>query len=181
MSEQVLPLPLSGGEIIKAVLHHVELALKRDCYLNDVAAYETVAGTISVRLKMKDCGRAVEVSVDVPVSQGPAPTDGDPDVYDANATVELETAPPNVVRQETDQPLPVLVEDATGKREVRRVQYARPERSRAARPEQTVARGAERARSAAQTMPPLSVPDLGEGVGPVDPVPVVPGAPTDTL
>ncbi len=144
MSEQVLPLPLSGGEIIKAVLANVESMLRRDCFLNEVAAYETVQGRIQVSLTLKDCGRECIVETVVPVRQGPPVDESDPDVYLAEAERMMEQAPPNVVRQETDQPLPVLVEDQSGKREVKRVSYAKPQRARALRPEQTVARGAER-------------------------------------
>ncbi len=126
MSEQVLPLPLSGGEIIKSVLHHVEQMLRKDCYLNDVAAYETVQGTVSVRLAMKDCGRDAVVDAVIPVQSGPVVAEGDEDVYLNEADRTLMAAPPNQVRQETDQPLPVLVEDSTGRREVKRIQYAKP-------------------------------------------------------
>lgn len=148
MSEQVLPLPLSGGEIIKAVQHAVEEALKRDCFLNDVAAYETVQGTISIRLHMKDCGRVADVDRTVTVAQGTAVDPEDPDVYLVEADRALEPAPPNQVRQETDQPLPVLTEDSTGKREVKRVSYARPKALRT-NPAAAVRRGMERAQAAA--------------------------------
>jgi hypothetical protein len=97
---------------------------------------------------MKDCGRECIVEREIPVAAGKALDDDDPDVYLAEADRTLDAAPPNVVRQETDQPLPVLVEDSTGKREVRRVSYAKPQRSRALRPEQSVARGVERAQGA---------------------------------
>lgn len=145
MSEQVLPLPLSGGEIIKQVLHNVEDMLRKDCFLNEVAAYETVQGVIGIRLAMRDCGRDVVVKVDVPVQAGPVVEETGPDVYLAEADRVLDQAPPNVVRQETDQPLPTLVEDQSGKREIKRVSYAKPVKSRTPSPAALVAQGAAQA------------------------------------
>src|SRR6185436_12294442 len=105
----------------------------------------------------------------VAVAVGKPLEDDDPDVYLAEADIDLAPAPPNVVRQETEQPLPVLTEDSTGKREVKRVSYAKPQRSRALRPEQSVARGVERQAGVASVAE-----QLGEGVGPADTVPADP-------
>lgn len=166
MSEQVLPLPLSGGEIIKAAQSLLGDALRQDCYLNEVAAYETVQGTITIRLQMKDCGRDAVVERTVGVAIGPAPDADDPDVYLAEADRLLGPAPPNQVRQETDQPLPVLTEDSTGRREVRRVTYARPKAGRV-NPGAAVRRGMERAAVASATgAPAAGVPDFAEDAEP---------------
>ncbi len=160
MSEQVLPLPLSGGEIIKSVLHHIEQMLRKDCFLNEVAAYETVQGVIGIRLAMKDCGRECPVELSIPLQAGPSVDESDPDVYLAQADRELMAAPPNQVRQESDQPLPVLVEDSTGKREVKRVTYARPPKHRAMDPGRLMARGA--ARAAAVATPAVETPEMDD-------------------
>ncbi len=139
MSEQAIPQPLSGAEIKDAILYRVREALNQDCFLNDITAYETVQGVIGIRLAMKDCGRDAVVEKRVDVQHGPSVSATDSGVRIEEADIDITAAPPNEVRLDTEQPIPTLVETPEGKREVKRVSYAKPKGARVS-PAQQVAR-----------------------------------------
>lgn len=122
MPEKTLALPLSGEEVRCAVLKKVGDALMRDCHLSPNMAYDWFRAKVSVTLELHDIGRGVDVEVDVGEEQGeqPAGIGGTPSVE-----IEIEPAPPNQVRVDTGQPVPVLVQDEGGKSEIKSIKYKR--------------------------------------------------------
>lgn len=124
MSEQTLALPLSGEEVIEAVVEKVRGLLRQDCFLSPVTAYEAVSGEIRVKLKMRDVGRIPEVEVVVPVRVGSV--DPDNAAIDAvEATLYIEEQSPNQVRVEAGIDVPALVESEGGKKEIKGIKYAK--------------------------------------------------------
>lgn len=125
--EEAIVEPLSGIEIIEAIKHQVGLQLQRDCFLSPNSAYEHFFAEVKISLKAVDCGRIAEVNTTVVMTQGPAP---DPDDEDAKSRTDISQSieqmnaqPPNVVRKETGQPVPVLVDDGSGNKERKTVKY----------------------------------------------------------
>ncbi len=122
MSEVAVPEPLSGAEIIESILHKVREKLQRDCFLSPNSAYEFFTGKIHIELVAIDCGRPAEVIIDVTHETGSLPEGAagmEPEIVD----VLIEKEPPNVVRRESGQGVPIQTEDSSGRKEVRRVTY----------------------------------------------------------
>ena len=128
MAEKSLALPLSGAEIIEAICSKIAASLQRDCYLNANFAYQAFSGKINISLKLQDTGREVELEQTVEVQADPEknPMLEGADTSESEAEIDLQPQPPNQVRKETDQPLPVLTQNENGKQEVRHVSYKRP-------------------------------------------------------
>lgn len=124
--ETTLALPLSGEEIIESVLDRIRRVLMRDCYLNPNNGYESFAGSISIKLKMRDMGRMPEVATEIQVKLGEEfPEGGDQFSVEAEGSEEIPEMPPNEVRVESEQGVPTLVDEGDGKRVIKRVKYAR--------------------------------------------------------
>ena len=122
MSERTIAEPLSGDEVLEVICDKIRMALRKDCNLNPALAYEAFSGEISISLRLKDSGRAPEVKASVSVrSEEPVLED----TFLEQTEIALQEMPPNVVRQQAGLPLPTLVEDQNGRREVRKVRYAR--------------------------------------------------------
>lgn len=122
MSEQTIAAPLSGEEVVDVILDRIRQMLKRDCYLNPVAAYEAFSAEISISVRLKDSGREPEVKARVVVAS-PKPIDDD--AFLAQTEDAIGEAPPNAVRREAGLPIPTLVSDSDGRQDVKRVRYAR--------------------------------------------------------
>ena len=124
MSEQTIAQPLSGEEIVNAVLDKVKHVLQRNCDLNPVLAYESFEADIHVEIRMKDSGRQVTATLDTRVvSDEPLAEDA----YLREAEAHIGEAPPNQVRLDSDQPIPTSFTDAEGKQTVKAVRYSRKE------------------------------------------------------
>ena len=122
-AEKVLPLPLSGSEIVEAVLDKLRAALVKDCYLSPNTAYDWFEARVKVHVKANDIGRRPEVKAEVTVGLGEQGSAGRG--QDHEVELVIEPAAPNEIRQETGQPLPVLATTADGHREIKKVQYKR--------------------------------------------------------
>lgn len=103
MSEHTVAMPLSGEEVVEAMTYELKRRLYRDCHLNPALAYASFEATISGSLRLKDNGREEAIVFDI----------------------VLADRPPNVVRQASDQPIPTLVEDSAGKKELKSMRYAK--------------------------------------------------------
>lgn len=121
-NEVAVPEPLSGTEIIDAVVFKIREALRRDCFLNANTAYEYFSGQFHIELKAVDCGREAAVTVDVTHTAGAAPEPGAA-IQEAKVDETIPMEAPNVVRRATRQSVPVVATDATGRNEQRRVTY----------------------------------------------------------
>ena len=125
MSETTLAQPLSGEEVIKSVCHEVARMLRQDCFLSPNMAYESFNAKIHIEIKALDCGRIPEITREIVLS-----SDKTIDPNDENAALEIADSmlydrPPNEVRQESDQPIPTLVETPDGRREIKPVKYGK--------------------------------------------------------
>ena len=127
-AEKVLPLPLSGSEIVEAVLDKLRQALVKDCYLSPNTAYDWFEARVTVHVKANDIGRRPEVKAEVTVGAGAEGSAGRG--QDHEVELVIEPAAPNEIRQETGQPLPVLATTADGHREIKKVQYKRQSTAR---------------------------------------------------
>ncbi len=122
MAEKVLPLPLSGEEVRKAILDRVDQSLAKDCYLSPNLSYDFFDCTVKIECHLHDVGRTDEVNQTVAVSAGEEPEGGSAEVA---SEFIIESAPPNEVRVATGQPVPVLSKDTDGRPEIKRIKYAR--------------------------------------------------------
>lgn len=124
-NEKPIVLPLSGEEVREAILFKLNESLKKTCHLIDSSAYTAFRGKITISLVLVDYGREtvdnhiVEVDEDV---RTPDATDaGRAESYEE--VVDIPAMPPNQVRVETQQSVPVQT-NVGGKVEVRKVKYA---------------------------------------------------------
>lgn len=122
MSEQTIAQPLSGAEIADAVCDKVREMLRRDCHMNPAMAYEAFSGEIRIKLKLKDCGRILEVGGPVKVESETPLTE---EAILAEADAAIYEQPPNAARRDAGLPLPTLVTDAEGKKTIKPVRYNR--------------------------------------------------------
>lgn len=119
--------PLSGTEIVEAIVNKVREQLRRDCYLSPNSAYEYFFGEIKISIRAIDVGREADVDKTVSVELGKVPEDPkDPRIEEDHSQQDIDRAPPNVVRRESGQSVPVQTEDGAGRPEIKRVKYARP-------------------------------------------------------
>ena len=125
MNEITIAQPLSGEEVVEAILCRVKETLRKDCYLNPNAAYEAFTADIRVEVRLKDCGRMPEVNSRIRVASE-KPVDEDAALIAAEA--HLGEAPPNQVRMESNQGIPTLVQTAEGKSEVKNVLHRASDR-----------------------------------------------------
>lgn len=128
MSENAVAEPLSGSEVIEAIVYKLKEQLARDCYLSPVTAYEYFTGKINVTIVAVDCGRQAPVNITIDVTKGDPTALEQGEGYRVESTEDIEKLPPNVVRRETEQPVPVTTADGAGKVEGRKVKYARQEK-----------------------------------------------------
>jgi hypothetical protein len=132
MAERVLANPLSGSEVMEAVLDKIRTKLQSDCYLSPNVAYDYFTCNVKLSLRAHDVGRTAEVEVDETITAG----ESNPEhaaLEAADAEFQIEAAPPNEVRVETGQPVPVLTRDSDGKPEVKHIKYSRKQLEKAAR------------------------------------------------
>jgi hypothetical protein len=121
MPEKVLPLPLSGEEIRKAILDRLSQRLEKDGFLNPVLCYDYFSAKVTIEIRAHDCGRAadVDISETVQIGEEPEAAEGQTGEF------EIEPQPPNTERVETGQPVPVLSRSKDGQPEVKKVKYKR--------------------------------------------------------
>lgn len=124
-NEVAVPEPLSGTEVIEAIVEKVRRMLARDCFLSPVAAYEHFSGKIHIEITAIDCGREAKVETEVAVNLGRSLEESQEGAYDVESEEVIEPEAPNVVRRETGQSVPVVTTDSGGKSEVKRVKYQR--------------------------------------------------------
>jgi hypothetical protein len=129
MSENVVAEPLSGAEIIEAVCFKLKEQLARDCFLSPNSAYEYFSAKIEVKITAVDCGRVANSTATVKHVVGDEEA---VPAYIVESTEDIPRMAPNVVRRETEQPVPVTVADTSGKTERKNVKYQRQEKPTAA-------------------------------------------------
>ena len=143
--EKPAPLPLTGEEVQEAILYKVVQSLSKTCHLKVDNAYTAFKAEISIKLTLSDFGRQVsdnhivKESGEMPGVCCECPTVGPEEdtvglsVDDCpihgkksrtvEANVTMEPMPPNQVRIETDQAVPVPTVE-NGKKVVKHLRYA---------------------------------------------------------
>lgn len=122
MAEKVLNLPLSGLEVREAILDKLSRKLERDCFLSPNAAYDYFSATINISILLHDVARTETVNQILHEFQGEVP-DGT-EIKSVQDSMEIAVQPPNEVRVETGQEVPVLTQK-DGRPEIKGVRYAR--------------------------------------------------------
>lgn len=119
MQETTLPKPLSGHELIDAICYDIKQALLRDSHFGSHIAYPCYAftGNLTVRTPRgvtQEFSRPVEgASYGATPLLAAAADDGEMAMVEVAASRDatVPEMPPNQVRYETDQPIPVLLTD----------------------------------------------------------------------
>lgn len=120
--EKPAPLPLTGEEVQEAILYKVASSLARTCHLKVDNAYTSFKAEISIRLTLSDFGRQVSDNHSV-TEQGDSGLDPENEPRQVEANVTMEPMPPNQVRIETDQDVPVPTVEG-GKKVIKHLRYA---------------------------------------------------------
>src|SRR6267154_1287211 len=120
-NEKLQPQPLSGREVKNALLYAVEHELNKSGHLHDDNAYTSFKAEISIKLTLSDFGREVKDNHEVMESVETG-IEGTP-AYVEESNVIVQPAPPNQVRVDTQQPVPVTTV-VDGKATTRNVKYA---------------------------------------------------------
>lgn len=141
-NEKPVVLPLTGTEVQDAILYKLAESMEKTCHLIPSTAYSAFSAEITVKIRLVDYGNVVQDNHAVKVSEQVA---GAPEgrAEEHAYTLEIPEAPPNVVRTETSQEVPVLATEG-GKQVIKKVRYAKPKNQ----PQQVakkavVARGSE--------------------------------------
>lgn len=124
MGEKTLNLPLSGEEVLEALTQQIRSHLRRDCFLGPTTAYQFFEAKITLAVKLHDVGRIAEVNTEVVSKIGQPPENPDEFLEQFDSEFEIPKAPPNEVREETEQPIPTLATEK-GKPEIKKVKYAK--------------------------------------------------------
>lgn len=126
MQEKTLPRALSGTEIKTAVIKKITDMMERDCRLASHVAYGAFSFHFRLDIKFQDLGSNIK-STAHEASEEIAPVE-DPEIPLQVETLEVsdEEKPPNQVRVETGQGVPVAVKLPSGKMEEKRVTYKDP-------------------------------------------------------
>ena len=106
--EQTIPKPLSGTEVIEAIVHDLRRALLLDDRLAPHSSYDSFAFKANITVSLPPTAVQKEFTRELAGGAGKLPLPAD-----SVATVEAtrEEGAPNAVRLDTDQPIPTLVEE----------------------------------------------------------------------
>jgi hypothetical protein len=119
MPEVMKPLPLTGTEVQEAILFKIAESMSKSCHLSETNAYTSFRADIKVNIQLGDYGRETPDN-HIAVAQSEEPLAGNI-VVDA-VDLQIAEQPPNQVRIETGQDVPVeTVVD--GKKVIKRVKY----------------------------------------------------------
>lgn len=120
--ERPAPMPLTGEEVQEAILYKVASSLAKTCHLKIDNAYTSFKAEISIKLTLSDFGREVKDN-HIVTEQGDSglPAESEPRTVEAN--VVMEPMPPNQLRIETGQDVPVPTVEG-GKKVIKHLKYA---------------------------------------------------------
>jgi hypothetical protein len=130
MNEKIIVKPLSGQEIIDAVVNQVSTELrtklKRDCFLSSHLAYAGYRLELrgSLLIEFQNTTLKSNASLSTNVADGEL-IPGETQCEVAEVNLVKEPAPPNEVRVENDLPVPALKTNPQGKVEETRIKYAK--------------------------------------------------------
>ena len=120
-AERTLAKPLSGAEILEAMVTKIRHALSRDCFLSPHLAYASYSFQADIRFQFQHTGTAIKESQVHVTGQGGEVTTAEMESIDIH--VSDEPKPPNEVRVETGQGVPTQVVKPQGGVEEKKVRY----------------------------------------------------------
>jgi hypothetical protein len=122
-NERTLAKPLSGLEVIEAIVSTVRTQLQKDCFLAPHMAYPSYSFTAKIDIQFQG-SRIAGTTAHVKDAAG----ERVPNLPETTESVELSESPkpPNEVRRDTNQGVPVQVKTPSGRLEEKKVRYARP-------------------------------------------------------
>jgi hypothetical protein len=121
-SEKSIPLPLTGEEIQEAVVVKLRECMQKNCHLGLGNAYTSAKIEVTVKMTLFDYGRevrnnelaTVEIDSGLPQESAPVTVEGQ---------LTTDPMPPNQLRVETDQSVPVQTTQ-DGKKVTKHLKYA---------------------------------------------------------
>lgn len=120
--DRTIPKPLSGEEIVEAIVTKIRAQLNRDCYLAKHIAYGSFSFQADIRVQFQRTGTSIKETNAVVHGMGGDLTEAEMESVDLK--VEDVEKPPNQVRVETGQGVPALVAKPTGGVQERKIKYA---------------------------------------------------------
>lgn len=129
MPERTLNKQLSGDEIIEAHLDTMRQRMKQSGYFRSNDAFDWFSSEVTIKCDMHDTGAMVKADLTIKAAAG-TPNEGD-EAETVEMAFNIDPAPPNEVRVQTGQPVPVLTTDATGKQVEKSVRYSRKDAKKA--------------------------------------------------
>jgi hypothetical protein len=123
MPEKVLALALSGEEVRKAICDRLDQVLAKDCRLTPEKAYQFFEAKVSVHIECTDVGRIEVIDQRVPATYGEPDENEALDKFDAE--FQMEPKPPNEIRVESGQGVPVQTRESDGRSTEKRIRYSR--------------------------------------------------------
>jgi len=130
MAERVLNSQLTGSEVVVAILDHVKTQLEKSCHLNPNSAYDFYGAEVQVKLELHDTGTVITENFTAAKKQGERPAEDEIESHEVE--FDIEPAPPNEVRVQTSQPVPVETKDVDGRSVIKGVRYARKDAKKVA-------------------------------------------------
>lgn len=120
MPEEMVVRPLTGAEVQEAVMHKIRESMSKTCNLRPDDAYTSFRAEITIRLTLSDYGREVPDNHHVVAQQN---TGLPGEAQEFFEKILMDPMPPNQVRIESDQKVPVEVTE-DGKKVTKHVRYA---------------------------------------------------------
>jgi hypothetical protein len=125
--EATKPLPLTGDEVREAIIFRVDESLSKTCHLRHDDSYSSFSAEISIKIRLNDFGREQKdnhlVSIVLPSAADLDADAAEKKARELTANLAIEPAPPNQVRVDTGQDVPVKTTQ-DGKTVVKHVKYA---------------------------------------------------------
>ena len=126
-AEKPIVTPLSGEEVQHAILYKIGEDLEKTCHLTSQCAYTGFRAKIRIEIILDDYGREQPDNHNIEISEGELSEQA----QTVTSEIQIEKQPPNQVRVETGQEVPVeVVKD--GKKVRKYVRYQRPRKDASA-------------------------------------------------
>lgn len=122
--ERTVAKPLSGAEVVEAIVHRIRQQLQRDCFLAGHLAYASFSMQAQIRVQFQNTGTAIKETTVHANEQGGQVTDAEMKSVDVDVTSEPQ--PPNQARIETGQGVPAVVTRPQGGVEEKKLKYGNP-------------------------------------------------------
>ena len=124
-NEKTIAKPLSGQEVLDAIIFKIREQMRRDCFLASHIAYDSYSFQGTIRIQFQKTGTAIkETNI---TARGKGGEQSDRQMESVDVEVSDEPKPPNEVREETGQGIPALVTKPTGGVEEKKLKYQIPD------------------------------------------------------